>query len=94
MTDRRTRPHHHQQDYIQESEQLQGPWDHISEDLTWTHHTDNIATTARQRYLLPLQAEEVKQEHQDTLQLLQMQHKQYPDLLHPRLVRQLQRPQP
>ncbi|KAI3367782.1 hypothetical protein L3Q82_026215 [Scortum barcoo] len=39
----------HQRDYGGESQQLQVPPVHISEDLTWTHHTDFITKSARQR---------------------------------------------
>ncbi|KAI3357772.1 hypothetical protein L3Q82_015531 [Scortum barcoo] len=35
-------------DYGGESQQLQVPPVHISEDLTWTHHTDFITKSARQ----------------------------------------------
>ncbi|KAI3366996.1 hypothetical protein L3Q82_009628, partial [Scortum barcoo] len=55
---------------------------HISEDLTWTHHTDFITKSARQRLLLPPQAVEAQHGLKDTLQLLQVHHREYPDWLH------------
>ncbi|KAF0044753.1 hypothetical protein F2P81_003911 [Scophthalmus maximus] len=67
---------------------------HISEDLSWTHHTNAITKSARQRPFFPPQAEEVQHGLQDTLQLLQVHHREYPDWLHHHLVRQLLRPQP
>ncbi|KAI3364944.1 hypothetical protein L3Q82_000942 [Scortum barcoo] len=55
---------------------------HISEDLTWTHHTDFITKSARQQALLPPQAAEAQHGLKDPLQLLQVHHREYPDWLH------------
>ncbi|KAI3366907.1 hypothetical protein L3Q82_009551 [Scortum barcoo] len=44
---------------------------HISEDLTWTHHTDFITKSARQQLFFLLQAVEAQHGLKDTLQLLQ-----------------------
>ncbi|KAI3367104.1 hypothetical protein L3Q82_008169 [Scortum barcoo] len=52
---------------------------HISEDLTWTHHTDFITKSSQTAALLPPQAAEAQHGLQDTLQLLQVTHREYPD---------------
>ncbi|KAI3356651.1 hypothetical protein L3Q82_003285 [Scortum barcoo] len=56
--ERGTRPPLHQRDYGGESQQQLQEFlgVHISEDLTWTHHTDFITKSARQQALLPPQA--------------------------------------
>ncbi|KAI3371224.1 hypothetical protein L3Q82_023533, partial [Scortum barcoo] len=71
-----------------ESQQLQVPPVHISEDLTWTHHTDFIYHKVSQTAALlpPLQAaERLNMDSKDPLQLLQVTHREDPDWLHHRL---------
>ncbi|KAI3356529.1 hypothetical protein L3Q82_017740, partial [Scortum barcoo] len=56
---------------------------HINKDLTWTHHTDLLIKSTRglgiyYKRLSP-QAEEVQHGLKDTLQLLQVHHRQDPD---------------
>ncbi|KAI3355623.1 hypothetical protein L3Q82_017912 [Scortum barcoo] len=67
---------------------------HISEDLTWTHHTDFITKSARTAALLPPQAAEAQHGLQDPLQLLQVHHREYPDWLHHHLVEMIPEPDP
>ncbi|KAI3364660.1 hypothetical protein L3Q82_011442 [Scortum barcoo] len=59
---------------------------HISEDLTWTHHTDFITKSARQRLFFLRRLLEAQHGLKVTLQVLQVTHREYPDwLLHHRL---------
>ncbi|KAI3369716.1 hypothetical protein L3Q82_024557, partial [Scortum barcoo] len=67
---------------------------HISEDLTWTHHTDFITKSARQRLFFLSRLRRTQHGLQDPLQLLQVTHREDPDWLHHCLVQQLHRPQP
>ncbi|KAI3362648.1 hypothetical protein L3Q82_001632 [Scortum barcoo] len=67
---------------------------HISEDLTWTHHTDFITKSARQRLFFLRRLRRLNMDSRITLQLLQVHHREDPDWLHHRLVQQLHRPQP
>ncbi|KAI3361599.1 hypothetical protein L3Q82_013739, partial [Scortum barcoo] len=56
---------------------------HISEDLTWTHHTDFITKSARQRLFF---LRRLRRLNMDSRQLLQVHHREYPDWLHHHLV--------
>ncbi|KAI3374814.1 hypothetical protein L3Q82_021038 [Scortum barcoo] len=58
---------------------------HISEDLTWTHHTDFITKSARQRLFFLCRLRKAQHGLKDTLQLLQVTHREDPDWLHHRL---------
>ncbi|KAI3355781.1 hypothetical protein L3Q82_004219 [Scortum barcoo] len=60
---------------------------HISEDLTWTHHTDFITKSARQRlFFLRRLSGGSTWTPGSPLQLLQVHHREDPDWLHHRLV--------
>ncbi|KAI3363440.1 hypothetical protein L3Q82_012057, partial [Scortum barcoo] len=59
---------------------------HISEDLTWTHHTLTLSQSQPDSgSLLPPQAAEAQHGLKVTLQVLQVHHREYPDWLHHRL---------
>ncbi|KAI3376519.1 hypothetical protein L3Q82_016972, partial [Scortum barcoo] len=53
---------------------------HISEDLTWTHHTDFITKSARQQLFFLRRLRRLNMDSRILLQLLQLHHREYPGL--------------
>ncbi len=67
---------------------------HITEDLTWSAHTDAVLKKAASASLLPETAEEVWNEPQNPQILLLLHCGEHPDRLHHRLVWKQHRWQP
>ncbi|KAI3369260.1 hypothetical protein L3Q82_007515 [Scortum barcoo] len=67
---------------------------HISEDLTWTHHTDFITKSARQRLFFLRRLRRLNMDSRIICSFYRVHHREDPDWLHHRLVQQLHRPQP